>query len=589
MRRTHPLLALAGILFHGGMVFVLPVLVGVVASLLLDVGEVVETGLGLAIGAAVVVGPSFVALLAGVAFKTLQELSYLRRTGQLDAISLLGAVHRHLAIVTAQGYVVLAAGVVFVVLSLGFKWASLGVLAVLSLVLFYWIVGASVFLSAFMVRTFAWGVGRERSGIRRELSPAVVQSGDEVEERFHLTRVPVFPGYRLLIHDELPRRLQTESRYIATPAASRATVTLAGLIGQTPRGRYQVGPAAIQYQDALGMTQVSVASLATAQLTVLPRVRPVRVIQPPAVHDEEPDLLTIRHHLATEDYYRFRDYVPGDDTRRIHWKLSMRAGRLQVRLPESKEISHRRILLAIDTCLPRVSMRDRPVLDDLLDRLVEAWVSLADSMVRDGEQVTVIAAVPGDGGTAVERLRCRRSAGAPWLALGARVEWQDRIDLEGLFPDDEGEHTDDLVVVSARIGAPPPAPLPGRRVTWIYLFAEDVLDPAPPGPFQRWIGAEEVTAGRLMARAFLLPHAAGSTLNMPHRRLIAFARTLDRDARLRRARAGAIASSRGVFAALMQRPDAVYRMEAGARHYVLRGAKGLARARGGAGRGEGAA
>ena len=54
MRRTHPALAVVGIFFHGGMMFLLPLIVGLVASMLLDVSEVAETSLGLAIGAAVV-------------------------------------------------------------------------------------------------------------------------------------------------------------------------------------------------------------------------------------------------------------------------------------------------------------------------------------------------------------------------------------------------------------------------------------------------------------------------------------------------------------------------------------------------------
>jgi len=581
VRRANPVLALLGIGFHGGMMFLLPLVVGFVASLILEVSEVAETSLGLAVGAALVVGPVFVALISGVTFKVVQEARFFLDRGGLDLVTLLDVVHRHLAIVTPSGYGVLVTGTIFVLLSLGFQWASLGVLAVVSLVLFYWVVGASVFLSAFMVRTFSWGMGRSQAGIRREMTPAVVASGYAVEERFHLTRVPIFPGYRLLIHDELPRRLQTESRYIATPRAARETVTLAGLLRRTPRGRYRVGPARIQYQDALGLTRVAVASLATAELTVLPRVRPVRVVEPPRSLDEEPDLLTIRHRFASEDYYKFRSYVPGDDTRRIHWKLSMRAGRLQVRLPEAKEISHRRIVLALDTCLRRANLRVKPVLGELLDALVQAWVSLADEMVRDGEHVTLVSAVLGSEGPEVERMPCRRGAGSPWLEFGARVGWQSRFELEDLFDEDDDA---DLVVLSSRFDSPPPRPLPGRRVTWIYLAPEDVLGDKPPDWLHRWVGEGNAHTLGVLRRLFLLPHAAGSSLNGPIRRTYDFLRTLDHDNRLVVARRLAVRNSRRVLAMLQSRAAAVYRMEVGPAHYVLRGLKGLS-SRGGQGRG----
>ena len=584
MNRTHPLLAVFGIAFHGGMIFVLPLIVGFIASMVLDVSEVADTALGLGIGAAIIVGPVFLAMVAGISAKVLQELAFLRKQGPVDILTFIDTVHRHLAIITWQGYGVLLTGVVFILLSLGFKWASLGVLAVVSLVLFYWIAGASVFLSAFMVHTFAWGLGRRQSGIRREMSPAVVQTGEAVEERFHLTKVPIFPGYRLVVHDKLPERLDTESRYLATPSAARETVTLAGLLRATPRGKYRVGPAQIQYLDALGLTRVAVASLATAELTVLPRVRPVRLIEAPRSVDEEPDVLTVRHRFANEDYYRFRNYVSGDDTRRIHWKLSMRAGRLQVRLPESKEISHRRILVALDTCLTGVTMKTQPVLGNLLDNLVEAWVSLVDEMVRDGEQVTLMTAVPGENGPEVESLRCRKSAGSPWLELGARVRWQNRIDLAQLFADADDE-TDDLIVLSSRIAGAPPASLPGKRVSWIYLFAEDVLDPDPPGWFDRWAGDGGKGVLSLAKRSLLLPHPAGSVLNGGFRRFVDYGRVLNRDKNLRIARRAAVHSSKRVFAMLMGRPDAVYRMDVGPRHYVIRGAKGLAASSSAHGRG----
>ena len=582
MKRTHPLLAVVGILFHGWMMFVLPLLVGFVASLFMEVSEVADTAFGLAVGALVVVGPAFLAMVAGVFFKVIQEARFFWDKGKLDPLMLLEVVHRHMAVVTLTGYAVLLTGVIFVLLALQFQWASLGVLAVISLVLFYWVVGGSVFLSAFMVRTFAWGLGRRRAGIRREMSPAVVQTGELVEERFHLTRVPIFPGFRLLIHDRLPTRLDTESRYVATPAAARETVTVAGLLRRTPRGRYRTGAARIQYEDALGLTRVAVASMATAELTVLPRVRTVRVIEPPRSLDEEPDVLTIRHRQANEDYYNFRAYVPGDDTRRIHWKLSMRAGRLQVRLPESREISRRKIVLALDTRLTRANLHVKPALSEILDALVQAWVSLADEMVRDGEHVTLVTATAGDDGVEVEQMSCRRGAGSPWLELGARVTWQSRYDLADLFAEVD-EETADLVVLSSRFDAPPPQPLPGKRITWIYLAPEDILGDTPPSTLHRWVGDGNANTLGILKRLFILPYSAGSTLNSPIWRAYEFLRILDRDSRLVTARRLAVRSSRRVLAALTSRADSVYRMEVGPRHYVLRGLKGLA------GRGRGAA
>jgi hypothetical protein len=144
-----------------------------------------------------------------------------------------------------------------------------------------------------------------------------------------------------------------------------------GRLRVTPRGLYQLGPAEVYYQDMLGLTRISLASLATAELKVLPRFRPLEIREPPRSRLQSPDVITRPHRFATEDHFRFREYAAGDDTRRIHWKLSVRSGHLTIRQPETREISTKNVLLVLDTFLPAGRMLDdvaeaeRPLCEEL--------------------------------------------------------------------------------------------------------------------------------------------------------------------------------------------------------------------------------
>src|SRR5690606_18283182 len=122
--------------------------------------------------------------------------------------------------------------------------------------------------------------------------------------------------------------------------------------------------------------------------------RRLEIVEPPRSKHQTPDVVVRPHRFPQEDFFRFREYARGDDTRRIHWKLSVRAGRLTLRVPEAREQSVRNVVLVLDSFLPGRGTGDDAVgLADVLDALVETWVSLAAELVTRGDAVTLVAAV----------------------------------------------------------------------------------------------------------------------------------------------------------------------------------------------------
>ncbi len=559
-----------GIAWHLGGMFALPFILGFAAALFFEVSEVAETMWVMLGISALLLVPAFLFQILGVVLKVGREARVLQARGQLGFETGLASLHRHVRIVTPRGWAVLFAGLSFVVCALGAKWASLSVLAVLALLLFYGTVGASSFLSTFLVGGFEGGVKRQGS-ITRELVPAVVLAGEPAEERFTFRRVPVPPGFFLLIEDRLPARLGTTSRYAVGAGARRQELLVGGRLRCSPRGLYQLGPAEVYYQDLLGLTRISLASMATADLKVLPRFRALDIREPPRSRQQAPDALTRPHRFATEDHFRFREYASGDDTRRIHWKLSIRTGHLTLRQPETREVSTRTVVLLLDAYLPAGRMLEDAVgVEEVLDRLVETFLALTKELVQRGDRVTLVAVAraPEKGEIGIEQMSATRGGHARWQDLGARMIWQGRHDLPDLLEAvGPGMHG---IVVSSRFQAPPPELAAGQGLTWVFLPPEEALGARDPSLLQVLAGTNVNAATWL----FRLPFLAGSDENALTAQLSTVRYHAARLAARARLRTYARIHGARTLAALLARGDAVYRLEPGLGTHRLVGLAG---------------
>jgi uncharacterized protein (DUF58 family) len=567
------LLTIPGILIQSIGIFMLPFLVGLCAALLFEISEVVETLPALLGFTLVVLFPVSLAQVLGVGVKSFSELRYWRARKALTVTRFFDVLFNHIRVVTLRGWVILAAGLTFTVMSLALKWASFGLMAVLGLFLFYLVVGWTVFVSTFLVKTFEWGMGRNTAGIGRQMMPAVCTSGQPVEEVFTFRRVPVPWGYVMLVEDPLTPRMKTESRYKLSALAASGETESRGLMRATPRGMFYFGPARIWYQDLLGITRVSVASMATCELKVLPTFKSVEIVDPPRSNQEVPDVITKPARYATEDYFRFREYAHGDDTRRIHWRLSLKTGRLQVRTPESKEISTNDVLLVLDTYLPQGRILNAAWgADDILDGLVDAYLGIARELMKRGDRVTLLAAAQGhDADTVrIEKLPVREGQSTRAQDLGARVRWQGEHDIGSLL-EQAGDNVHGIVVTS-RFTAAPPEALPGKSTTWLFMDPAVAMGKQDPYWLTQIIGADE-SPWRVLTWLFRLPHPVGSEDNSIFRRIRKAWDILALWTARSNLRAFAKRRAGRTFKELSSRPDAVYRIERDNRRIVLRGLK----------------
>lgn len=433
---------------HTALLFVLPWLTGALVGMVFDVQEVSETKGRFATIFSMVIVPLLVLQLAAIGIKVGREIRVRRADGIRGFHVLVDALDRHVRVLTGRGMGMAVVSLIMVGLALSAKWGQLGVLAVAGLGIMYIASTAATITSAFAVRAFDDRVRRGRGAIDREMSPTVVDAGDPVEERFVLARVPVPAGFRLHIEEQLPVRLGGDTRFALDRSVSRAEVTVTAPLPRTPRGLYKLGPAEIWYEDVLGLTRVYVASRASASLRALPRLRPVVFEKNPRSMTKADGPLSMLSPRATEEHFRTRQYVAGDDLRRVHWKQSINTGQLIVRVAESVPFAPSRVRLVLDTYLPpgwrvaaeaggrvlrdgeRAVARAPEVLDDVLDLLVEGWIGLAQTLLKRGEAVSLVTAVRDGDRVVVREIECKRGEERRWRAMGSDVVWQHEFPLE---------------------------------------------------------------------------------------------------------------------------------------------------------------
>ena len=96
-----------------------------------------------------------------------------------------------------------------------------------------------------------------------------------------------------------------------------------------------IGPLTVEVQDPFGVARHKRAGAPRLELTVFPHVDVI--MAPPGGGDRDP-LGTAVHHRSIgrqgDEFYSLREYVVGDDLRRVHWRSTARNDELMVRQDE---------------------------------------------------------------------------------------------------------------------------------------------------------------------------------------------------------------------------------------------------------------
>jgi uncharacterized protein (DUF58 family) len=160
------------------------------------------------------------------------------------------------------------------------------------------------------------------------------------------------------------------------------------------RGVVPIGPLRVTRRDPLGLAAMTRTQGGTAQVWVYPRIHPLSAVPAGVVRSMDGRLDRVPHGSITFD--SLREYVVGDELRRVHWRTTARVGELMVR--EHLDTSLPRIVVLLDD---RAASHPDP---ETFESACEAAASVVAAAVREDLAITLHLAsgrAAGTGGRAI--------------------------------------------------------------------------------------------------------------------------------------------------------------------------------------------
>ena len=173
--------------------------------------------------------------------------------------------------------------------------------------------------------------------------------GEEITVELDVANRGRWPLLWLRLHESIPLSLHVpnfEHRVVSLAPGEKTTLHYQ--LNCQRRGYYRLGPLKLETGDLLQLTPDKQVLFGAEPFIVYPRVVPLRKLGLPS---QLPFGDLPSRQRIFEDPSRFfgvRDYVPGDSLRRINWKSSARAGRLQFKRFQPAIALHTVILLNLN-------------------------------------------------------------------------------------------------------------------------------------------------------------------------------------------------------------------------------------------------
>ncbi|PZS13267.1 MAG: DUF58 domain-containing protein [Pseudonocardiales bacterium] len=268
---------------------------------------------------------------------------------------------------------------------------------------------AGVGIAMLVVLAGCWVVVRPRVAVTRTVTPDRVTAGDRTLGRLDVHNRSRFPSVPFVAVDRVGAQ-NVELAVAALSSGGRRAVHYP--VPTAHRGRITLGPLTVERRDPIGLFRRAQPITADSLLWVHPRVYPAVPLPVGLILDYEGNA-SANARLGTVTFASLRDYVRGDDPRRIHWRSTARTGRLIVR-------EH------IDTTEPTTTV----VLDNTatmsaptFEEAVEVAASVARAVQNSGRPVVlhVVAESDDDGAISLlDRLAAVSAApGSPSSVLEA--------------------------------------------------------------------------------------------------------------------------------------------------------------------------
>ncbi|MFN2557702.1 MAG: DUF58 domain-containing protein [Nitriliruptorales bacterium] len=143
------------------------------------------------------------------------------------------------------------------------------------------------------------------------------------------------PTALLLLEDETAGALAALPRFVLEPLGPGRAVHMRYSIQGRQRGLHTVGPARMHLRDPFGVAQRPLRFDDAEQVVVYPPVLPLPSILPRLGRLGTTTEGTARPVSTSGEFANVREYVRGDDLRKVHWKSTAHRGKLMLKQEES--------------------------------------------------------------------------------------------------------------------------------------------------------------------------------------------------------------------------------------------------------------
>jgi uncharacterized protein (DUF58 family) len=238
----------------------------------------------------------------------------------------------------------------------------------------------------------AWLLARRRLAVSAERSalPSRVAEGRTVEVELTLrarSRIST-----IVLEERLASGLGPPVRVPVPLLAAGAAVSRTYNFAPRLRGVYQIGPLTAEWSDPFGLIKRRVQLAPAVRLLVHPATERVTDRIASREWEDPPVRPPVSKPWPTGfEFYGMRDYVPGDDPRRIVWRATARSldletgtGRYLVR--EAEQGITDRVMLLLDT---DAASHSPGTPSDTFERAVKAVASLGAHHLNDGFSVSL--------------------------------------------------------------------------------------------------------------------------------------------------------------------------------------------------------
>jgi len=225
--------------------------------------------------------------------------------------------------------------------------------------------------------------------------PLSATAGEAVPLTYRLGNTSRLPKFYLLVRDALPRGVG----FVGGPPPLVLSVWPGeeGIarcqIEARRRGVFPIGPAQIYSTDPLGLQTFAQRMPLVSKLTVYPALVPIQEswLRGAAVQGWRGTASALTRGVG-DDFYGVREYAPGDELRRVHWRTAARTGTLAV--TEYAQGVTLDVTLALD--LSREAYAGTGAGEDgALECAVTLAATLADDLLRHGHTVRLLIALSG--------------------------------------------------------------------------------------------------------------------------------------------------------------------------------------------------